>query len=105
MSNVLPFPTTKPQVIDEAYFEQFTNDQLVYKAASCCDLAQDVLFDEEECQDALGDARFSVLEAYLALKVLCRRILGEPYSSIKAQVDAALIARLQASLEASEGDT
>lgn len=65
-----------PTVIDEAYMEQFTNDQLAYKAWIGTDMAQEILFDDEACEDSLHDAKFEVAHACMALRVLVRRLTG-----------------------------
>jgi hypothetical protein len=63
-------------VIDEAHFEQFSNDQLAYKAWVGTDTAQEVLFDDEADEDSLQDAKFEVAFACTALSVLVRRLTG-----------------------------
>ena len=68
--------STEPTVIDEAHMEQFTNDQLAYKAWTGTDMAQEVLFDDEVCVDSLHDAKFEVAHACMALRVLVRRLTG-----------------------------
>lgn len=62
-------------VIDEAHMEQFTNDQLAYKAWDSVDSVQDVLFDDPYPAD-LHDAKFEVAHACMALRVLVRRLIG-----------------------------
>ncbi|MDF3134488.1 hypothetical protein [Pseudomonas extremaustralis] len=56
--------------------EQFTNDQLAYKAWIGTDMAQEILFDDEACEDSLHDAKFEVAQACMALRVLVRRLTG-----------------------------
>ena len=68
--------STEPTVIDEAYMEQFSNDQLAYKAWTGTDGAQEILFDDETCVDSLHDAKFEVAHACMALRVLVRRLTG-----------------------------
>lgn len=68
--------STAPTVIDEVYMEQFTNDQLAYKAWTGTDIAQEILFDDETCEDSLHDAKFEVAHACMALRVLVRRLTG-----------------------------
>lgn len=79
-------------VIDEAHMEQFTNDQLAYKAWDAVDTAQEVLFDDPHPAD-LHDAKFEVAHACMALRVLVRRLTG-------MDVDALSQALLQRKLEA-----
>jgi hypothetical protein len=68
---------TGPTVIDEAHMEQFTNDQLVYKAWIGADLVQEILFDKEgEEPDLMHEAKFEVAHACMALRVLVRRLTG-----------------------------
>lgn len=73
--NKTPF-STDPTVIDDAHMEQFTNDQLAYKAWIGVDLAQEILFDDEACADSLHDAKFEVAHACVAMRVLLRRLTG-----------------------------
>lgn len=80
-------------VIDEAYMERFTNDQLAYKAWIGADMAQEILFDDEACTDSLHDARFELAHACMALRVLVRRLIG-------IEADALRQAVLQRQLEA-----
>ncbi|WP_434703106.1 hypothetical protein J3P85_19500 [Pseudomonas sp. Z1-12] len=68
--------STEPTVIDEAHMEQFSNDQLAYKAWIGADMAQEILFDDEACDDNLHDAKFEVAHACMALRVLVRRLAG-----------------------------
>ncbi len=66
-----------PTVIDEAHMEQFTNDQLAYKAWIGADLVQEILFDEEgEEPDLMHEAKFEIAHACMALRVLVRRLTG-----------------------------
>lgn len=72
-------PTAEQQatVIDEAYMEQFTNDQLAYKAWVGTDLVAEILFDEsEEAEVCMQDARHEAAHAAVALRVLLRRLTG-----------------------------
>lgn len=69
-------PTTEPTVIDEAYMESFTNDQLAYKAWIGADLVQEILFDEEGLESCMQDARHEAAHAATALRVLVRRLIG-----------------------------
>lgn len=63
-------------LIDEAYMEQFTNDQLAYKAWMGTDVAQDIMFDDDADEDGLHDAKCEVAFACTALRVLVRRMTG-----------------------------
>ncbi|MDI3399639.1 hypothetical protein QLG12_15605 [Pseudomonas sp. V88_4] len=67
---------TEPTVIDEAYMERFTNDQLAYKAWTGADLMQEILFDEEGIENCMQDAKFEAARAAMALRVLVRRLTG-----------------------------
>lgn len=71
-----PSSSIAPTVIDEAHMEQFTNDQLAYKAWTGTDMLQEILFDDEACEDSLHDAKFEVAHACMALRVLVRRLTG-----------------------------
>lgn len=68
--------TTEPTVIDEAYMERFTNDQLAYKAWIGADLVREILFDEEGIENCMQDAKFETAHAAMALRVLVRRLTG-----------------------------
>lgn len=76
MNKIKTQPSTEPTVIDEAHMEQFTDDQLAYKAWIGADMAQEILFDDEACVDSLHDAKFEVAHACMALRVLVRRLSG-----------------------------
>ncbi len=82
-----------PTVIDEAHMEQFTNDQLAYKAWIGTDMAQEILFDDEACEDGLHDAKFEVAHACMALRVLVRRLTGMDADTLR---QAVMQRRLQA---------
>lgn len=86
---------TTATVVDEAYMERYTNDELAYKAWCGTDLAKDVLFDEEADEDCLTDAKFEVACADIALRVLVRRLIGMKPEDIRQ----ALFQRLMASTE------
>lgn len=77
---------TGPTVIDEAHMEQFTNDQLAYKAWIGVDMAQEILFDDEACEDSLHDAKFEVAFACMALRVLVRRLAGMDADTLRQAV-------------------
>ncbi|PWK31783.1 hypothetical protein [Pseudomonas sp. OV226] len=68
--------SSEPILIDDAHMEQFTNDQLAYKAWTGVDLAQEILFDDESCAESLDDAKFEIAHACVALRVLLRRLTG-----------------------------
>lgn len=74
-------------VIDEAYLERFTNDQLAYKAWTGTDLVQEILFDEEGVQVCLQDAKFEAAHAAMALRVLVRRLTGMDPDVLRKAVD------------------
>ncbi|MBC8980775.1 hypothetical protein SAMN04490182_4580 [Pseudomonas cedrina] len=76
MSKKDPKPSTEPTVIDEAHMDQFTNDQLAYKAWTGVDMAQEILFDDDACEGSLHDAKFEVAQSCMALRVLVRRLTG-----------------------------
>lgn len=82
-------------VIDEAHMEQFSNDELAYKAWCGTDLAKDILFDEEATRDCMADAKFEVAHADIALRVLVRRLIGMKPEDIRQ----ALLQRLVASTQ------
>lgn len=69
-------PVVDPIVIDEAYMERFTNDQLAYKAWIGTDLVTEILFDEEGADICMQDARHEAAHAAVALRVLVRRLTG-----------------------------
>ncbi|KPB95725.1 hypothetical protein [Pseudomonas syringae group genomosp. 3] len=79
-------PSIKPTVIDEAYMEQFDNEQLTYMAWANTDLAQEILFDDESCADCTHEAKFEVAHASMALRVLVRRLSGMDAQIIQKQL-------------------
>lgn len=80
---------TGPAIEDrnEAYFEQFGNDQLAFFAWRLHDDYIDVLFDEENLLDNIHEAACSFAEASIALRVLTRRLIGMEPSFAKCKVD------------------
>lgn len=76
----------EPTMIDEAHMEQFTNDQLAYKAWIATDMAQEILFDDEAHCDCLHDAKFEVAHAAIALRVLVRRLTGMDADALRKAV-------------------
>ncbi|WP_170303993.1 MULTISPECIES: hypothetical protein [Pseudomonas] len=95
--NVIPLfgrKPTDPVVINEAYFEPLTNDQLAYRAWNHCDLAEEIFFSDEAEQDSLREAKFEVLMAQWALRVLVRRLTGLPALELREQVNQAFLDRL-----------
>ncbi|MFS1292045.1 hypothetical protein ACLRDI_30495 [Pseudomonas piscis] len=89
MSNELDSKAILPgmTVIDETYMEQFTNDQLFYKAWIGTDLVQELIFDEEGLQECLQDAKFEAAYAAIALRVLVRRLIGMDPDVLRKAVD------------------
>lgn len=78
---------TGPTVIDEAHMEQFTNDQLAYKAWIGADLVQEILFDDGgEEPDLMYEAKFEVAHACMALRVLVRRLTGMDADTLRQAV-------------------
>lgn len=95
MSNVVPLKQTHQAIVmNEAYFEKYSDDQLLYRAASACDLAGDALFDEGAGEDEANDARFEVHVAFMCLKELVKRSFGQPYGGIKSALDEAFMRRV-----------
>lgn len=95
--NVVPLfgrKPTDPVVINEAYFEPLTNDQLAYRAWNHCDLAEEIFFSDEAEEDSLREAKFEVLMAQWALRVLVRRLTGFPALELRGQVNQAFHERL-----------
>ncbi len=95
--NVIPLfgrRSADPVVINETYFEPLTNDQLAYRAWSHCDLAEEIFFSEEAEEDSLREAKFEVLMAQWALRVLVRRLTGYPALELREQVNQAFLERL-----------
>ena len=78
--------STDPTVIDDEHMEQFTNDQLAYKAWIGVDLAQEILFDDGACVDSLHDAKFEVAHACVALRALVRRLTGMDAEVLRKEV-------------------
>jgi hypothetical protein len=78
--------STEPTLIDDAHMEQFTNDQLAYKAWTGVDLAQEILFDDEACEESLHDAKFEIAHACVALRVLLRRLTGMDAEALRKAV-------------------
>lgn len=76
----------QPTVIDEAYMEQFDNEQLAYMSWANTDLAQEILFDDEACADCMHDAKFEVAHACIALRVLVRRLIGMDAKTIQEEL-------------------
>ncbi len=76
----------KPTVIDDAYMEQFSNDQLAFMAWDKSEFSLSVYLDEDEskCPDCVSDARFELMTAVLASKVLIRRLTGIEPQSIRS---------------------
>lgn len=72
---------------DEAYFEQFDNDQLAFFAWRLHDDYLECLFDEENLLDNIHEAACSFAEASIALCVLTRRLIGVEPSYAKSKVD------------------
>ena len=79
-------PSTEPTVIDEAYMERFGSDSLAYKAWIGVALAQEILFDDQACPDSLHDAKFEVVHACMALRVLVRRLTGMDAETLREAV-------------------
>ncbi|SEI23635.1 hypothetical protein [Pseudomonas asplenii] len=82
--------TDTPQIIEErneAYFEQFGNDQLAFFAWRLHDDYLECLFDEENLRDNIHEAACSFAEASIALRVLTRRLIGVEPSYAKSKVD------------------
>lgn len=95
--NVIPMfgrKPTDPVVINEAYFDTLTNDQLAYRAWAHCDLAEEIFFSDEAEEDSLREAKFEVLMAQWALRVLVRRLTGFPALELREQVNQAFLERL-----------
>lgn len=80
------FPGGPVTVIDEAHVEQFTNDQLAYKAWMSADMVQEVLFDDGVCVDSLHEAKLEVAYACMALRVLVRRLTGMNADTLRQAV-------------------
>ena len=78
-------PKIQATMIDDAYMVQFTNDQLAYMAWDKSEFSLSVYLDEEEskCEDCTNDARFELMTAVLASKVLIRRLTGVDPRSIR----------------------
>ena len=76
----------KATVIDDAYMEQFSNDQLAFMAWDKSEFSLSVYLDEDEskCPDCVSDARFELMTAVLASKVLIRRLTGIEPQSIRS---------------------
>lgn len=79
-------PINIPTVIDEAHMDQFSNDQLAYKAWIGADLVTEILFDDAACDDAISDAKFEAAHATMALRVLVRRLTGMDADALRAAV-------------------
>lgn len=76
-------------VIDEAYMEQFTNEQLAYKAWIGADLVQEILFDDEasSVDVCMQDAKYESAYAAIALRVLVRRLMGMDPDALRKAVE------------------
>lgn len=102
MSNVtelFPRPITDPVVINEEYFATWTNEMLAFKAWEGCDLAQEILFDEESDTDSYQDIRYEVLIAQYALRVLVRRLTGRDAAELQAECTQKLLASFHAEID------
>lgn len=86
MSENQTLQSPESTVIDDAHMEQFTNDQLAYKAWIGVDLAQEILFDDVACEGSLHDAKFEVAHACVALRVLLRRLTGMDAEALRKAV-------------------
>ncbi|WP_161893238.1 hypothetical protein [Pseudomonas juntendi] len=73
-------------VIDEAYMEQFSDDQLAYKAWTGVDLVEEVLLNDEFCASCMHDAKIEAVHACLALRVLVRRLCGSDPEALRKAV-------------------
>lgn len=77
MSNVLSFPPGQPmEVIDEAYFERFTDPALLLKCFEVLDGALEVICDPELSIEIEDDTHVELIEALWAIKVLFKRKTG-----------------------------
>lgn len=85
--------------INEEYFSRFSIDQLIFQAWSSTSLAESVLFDEDACEDSLKDARYEVLMAQAALRVLVRRTFGMSADDLEAKVQASIMRRFMPGVE------
>lgn len=87
-------PSIKPTVIDDAYMEQFSNDQLAYMAWDKSEFSLSVYADEDEskCPECVSDARFELMTAVLASKVLIRRLTGIEPKAIRSASMGRLVA-------------
>ena len=72
---------------DEAYFEQFGNDQLAFFAWRLHDDYVEFLFDDETLKFNLHEVACSLSEASIALRVLTRRLIDMEPSCAKSKVD------------------
>lgn len=82
--------TEAPPIIEErneAYFEQFGNDQLAFFAWRTHDDYVEHLFDDESLKLIAHEAACSLAEASIALRVLARRLIGMDPSYAKSKVD------------------
>lgn len=78
---------SEPTIIDEAHMEQFTNDQLAYKAWIGADLVQEILFTEDGKEsDLMHEAKFEVAHACMALRVLVHRLTGMDADTLRQAV-------------------
>lgn len=87
MTSAVIATSIAPTVIDEAHMDQFTNDQLAYKAWIGTDFVQEILFDEENLETCLSDAKFEVAHAAMALRVLVRRLTNLDADELRKAVD------------------
>ena len=97
MTSVVPlFPrvASEPEVINEHYFASWTNDQLAFKAWEGCELAEEVLFDDEADDCSRIDIRYEVTLAQYALRVLVRRLTGRDAIELRKEVTQRLLSSL-----------
>jgi hypothetical protein len=100
-------PIIKPTVIDDAYMERFTNEQLAYKAWSGADLAQEILFDDEmsASADCVNDAKYEVAITAAALRVLVLRLTGMTANALCKAVNERRLEVLVMSSQLPPGET
>jgi len=93
MSNVYHFRRPgSTKVINEAYMEQFSNDQLAYMAWELADTTQEYFMAEDSKDFTFSEVAFDAFQAALALRVLARRLTGMDPKTIQAELHKRFLA-------------
>ena len=93
MSNVYHFRRPgSTTVIDEAYMESFSNDELAYMAWELANSTHEYFLDEDSKDFSFSETAFDSFQAVLALRVLTRRLTGIEPKDIQAELHKRFLA-------------